>query len=169
MVLGELGDVLMVDHHQAGQVGAAVADHHGIGDVGGELELVLDFTRRDVLAAGGDDDVLHPIDDVDVAVVVDAPHVASVQPALAEGFRGLLRLVPIARYHAGAADEDLALVRKGDVNLRVGLAHAADAGLAGQVGGGKARALGLPIDLEHGFVHGPKPVDQLRRDGRGAG
>ena len=62
-LLGELGHRLVVDHDQAGEELALVADHHRVGDVGRELELVLDLGRGDVLAAGGDDDVLHAVGD----------------------------------------------------------------------------------------------------------
>ena len=51
VVLGELLDVLVIDHDEAGEIWPLVADHHRIGDVGREFELVLDLGRRDVLAA----------------------------------------------------------------------------------------------------------------------
>jgi hypothetical protein len=56
---------------------------HRVGHVRRELELVLPLAGRDVLAAGRDDDVLHPVGDVEVAVVVDPADVAGVQPAVA--------------------------------------------------------------------------------------
>ena len=43
VVLGELLDVLLIDHDEASQIGPLVADHDGVGDVGRELELVLDL------------------------------------------------------------------------------------------------------------------------------
>src|SRR3954466_13296596 len=67
VVLRELLDILLVDHEQAGQVRPFVADHDGIGNVRREFELVLDFRRCDVLAARGDDDVFHPVGDLDEA------------------------------------------------------------------------------------------------------
>ena len=67
VVLGELLDVLLIDHHQRRQVRPLVADHHRVGDVGAELQLVLPLAWRDVLAAGGDDDVLHAVGDAEVA------------------------------------------------------------------------------------------------------
>jgi len=56
VVLGELLDILVIDHDKAGQIRPLVADHDGIGDVGREFELVFEFRRRDVLSARGDDE-----------------------------------------------------------------------------------------------------------------
>ena len=49
---------------------------------GVDLQLVLEVLRRDVLAAGGDDDVLLAVGDHEEAVVVDVPDVAGVHEAL---------------------------------------------------------------------------------------
>src|SRR3972149_6458776 len=40
VVLGELGDVVLVDEDQGDQVLLLVSDHHGVLDVGAELQLV---------------------------------------------------------------------------------------------------------------------------------
>ena len=111
-VLGELLDVLEVDHDDRRQVGALVADHDRVGDVGRELQLVLELARRDVLAAGGDDDVLHPVGDPEVAVAVLHADVAGVQPAVGIDRLGrLLRLVEVAHEDVPAAHQQLARSR----------------------------------------------------------
>jgi len=43
---------------QGGDVGTAIADHHRVGHQRVPLERGLDVARRDVLATGGDDQVL---------------------------------------------------------------------------------------------------------------
>src|SRR6185369_3315975 len=105
LVLRELLDILLVDHDQTRQIRPLVADDHGVGDVRRELELVLDLRRRDVLAARGDDDVFHPVGDLDEAFVVDRADVTGMQPSLGvDGLRGLFRLVQIAHEQEIAAD-----------------------------------------------------------------
>ena len=68
---------------------------------------VLDLGRIDVLAAR-DDQVVLAVDDVDVAVLVPASHVAGVQPAAPERPFGGVGPVPVAAHDAVAADQDLA-------------------------------------------------------------
>src|SRR5260370_11067752 len=87
VVLGELGDVVLVDQDERHQVLATIADHHRVLDVGAELELVLDVRGGDILAARGDDDVLLPVQDLEIAVL-PRPDVAGVQPALPVDRRG---------------------------------------------------------------------------------
>ena len=59
------------------------ADDRGLGHVGVLVERGFDLGRVDVLAAA-DDDVLQPVDDVEVAVGVEAAEVAGVEPAVGE-------------------------------------------------------------------------------------
>src|SRR5882672_1572647 len=109
MVLSELLNILHVDHDKAGQIRPLVADHDGVGDVGRELQLVLDLRRRDVLSARGDDDVLHPVGDLDEALIVDRADIAGVQPPPGiDGLGGLFRLVEIAHEQEVAPDQDFA-------------------------------------------------------------
>src|SRR5206468_60059 len=110
-LLGELGHRLVVDHDEAGEEPAPVADDHGVGDVRRELELVLDLRGRDVLAARGDDDVLHAVGDLHEAARVDAADVAGVRPPVADALRRLLGLAVVAEEDVRAPEEDLALGR----------------------------------------------------------
>ena len=83
------------------------ADDRGLGDRGMREEHVLDDAGIHVLAAG-DDHVLDAVLDEQVAVVIDAPDVAGVQPSVGERLRGLVRALPIAAHQLRAAREDLA-------------------------------------------------------------
>jgi hypothetical protein len=93
-----------------------------------------------------------------VAVLVEAPDVARVQPAVDERFGGLLRPVEVAAHHVGALDHNFAGLSLGDrlagrVDQPDRLTgqrkpHRARLAWAGQrIGGADARALGRPVPL----------------------
>src|SRR5436309_6943004 len=168
-LLRELGDGLVVDHHQAGQELPLVADDHGVGDVRGELELVLDLRRGDVLAARGDDDVLHPVRDPHEPLGVHEPDVAGVKPAIDHRLGGLHGIVVIPEEHVGTLQQDLALGRDADLRAGTGDTHRAELDVIGRHGGGEAAVLGLAVDLAHVDTERHVPLDQVRRDRRGAG
>ena len=78
-------------------------EHGGVG-----VEGVLDLGAVDVLAAG-DDHVLGPVDEVQVAVGVEVADVAGAVPlAVEHGLGRLLGLVPVPGHHVRALDHDLA-------------------------------------------------------------
>ena len=68
---------------------------------------VLDLARVDVVAAA-DQHVVLAVEDVDEAVLVHAPDVAGMQPAVAEGLGRRLGAVPVIGHELGAATDDLA-------------------------------------------------------------
>src|SRR5207249_5734766 len=168
-LLGELRDGLVVDHHQAGEELALVADDDGVGDVGRELELVLDLRRRDVLAARGDDDVLHPVGDPDEAVVVHHADVAGVEPALDHGLRGLRGVLVVAEEDVGPLQQDLSVGGDADLRAGAGEAHGAELDVVDRHGGGEAAVLGLTVHLAHVDAEGHVPLDELGRDRRRTG
>src|SRR3954453_22781730 len=116
VVLGVFFDILLIDHEQTRQIRPLVADHHRVRDVRRELQLVLDFRRRDVLAARRDDDVLHPVGDLDEAFIVDDPDIARVEPAVDDRLRRLLRVVEVAEEDGGPAHQNLHLRREADLD-----------------------------------------------------
>ena len=71
------------------------------------LDGVLDLLGGDVLAAAADD-VLLAVDEIEKAVVVEASHVAGVEPAVLEGLAGLVFEAPVAGGDGGVAEDDLA-------------------------------------------------------------
>ena len=124
------GGRLRVEHEQRGHVVAPVADRAGLADQRVPLQLVLDQGGRDVLAAGGDDQLLLPVGDLQEAVGVELADVAGVQPAVGvERLAGPLRVLVVAAHHQRAADQHLAVV--GDPHLHAGerLADRAGAGV----------------------------------------
>ncbi len=68
------------------------------------LESIFEWLRGNVLPAGGDDEFLDPIGDVEKAVFVDVAHVAAVQPAFrVDGLGRGLGLLPVFAHEDSAA------------------------------------------------------------------
>ncbi len=90
------------------------------------VEHALQFDGGDVFAAG-DDDVLEPVADLDVAVRMADRQVAGMEPAAGEGFLGGAGILQVALHHGIAAHEDLAdglaVARHRLEGLRVGHHH----------------------------------------------
>src|SRR5450759_4203221 len=83
------------------------ADHGDLQDGGVRVDGLLHLDRGDVLAAG-DDDVLGPVAQLDVAVRVPHSEVTGVEPAAAEGARGGFGVGVVPRHDVVAAHDDLA-------------------------------------------------------------
>lgn len=83
------------------------ADHGTLRDRGMLADDVLHLRGIDVLPAG-DDHVLHPVDDEQIALFVEISGIARMHPAAPQGLLRLLRLLPIALHHDGPANHDLA-------------------------------------------------------------
>ena len=64
--------------------GGAVADGHGLGDGGDLLQLALEVLGGDVLARGGDDEVLLAVGNEQETVLVEMADVAGGQPAVGQ-------------------------------------------------------------------------------------
>ena len=102
---------LLVDGDQRGDERLPVADHHALADQRVRPDPVLQHRRGDVLAAGGDDDLLLAPGDLQVAVVVELAQVAGVEPAVGVEHLGGGRLVvPVPLEDQVAGDQDLAVV-----------------------------------------------------------
>ena len=107
-----------VQHRHLAVGGIGASDHGGLGDLRQLVDDDLDFPGIDVLAAA-DDHVLGPVDQDQVAVVVEVTDVAGVQPAVDDGLRGLLRSVQVATHHVVALDDNLAGLTVGDRAARL--------------------------------------------------
>jgi hypothetical protein len=105
-------------HERLGQLARLDVGDADDGDVGHARvghEERLELGRRD-LEALELDELLHPVDDREVAVLVEAADVPGVQPTvLVDGVGGRLRVAQVALHHLGATDEELALPALGDV------------------------------------------------------
>ena len=117
-----------------------VADDERLRDEARRLQRVLEVLRRDVLAAGGDDQVLLAVGDLQEAVRVDLADVAGPEPAVV-GERGGRRLgiLVVAAEDRVAPDEDLAVVVEPDLAALDGAADRAEAEVVGIVDAQRAR------------------------------
>jgi hypothetical protein len=101
MLVRERGCLLGVQRDQCHQVRAAVADYDRLRDPPVAQEGVLEVGGRDVLAAGGDDDVLLAAGDRQKAVFVGPPEIAGVQPPINQRLAGRLRVSVVALKDVG--------------------------------------------------------------------
>lgn len=84
------------------------ADDRSLGHRRMLVEHFLDLAGIHVVTAA-DDQVFGPVDDVEIAVLVDAADVPGGQPTIGcDGGPGRLREVPVALHHVVALDLDLA-------------------------------------------------------------
>ena len=110
---------LRVEHDQRGDERPAVADHARLTDQRERLQRRLEVGGRDVLPAGGDDQLLLAVDDLQVAVVVELADVARVQPAVGvERLGGLVGIVEVAAEHVAAPADHLAVLGELDLAAR---------------------------------------------------
>src|SRR5699024_6439030 len=111
---------------------------------------VLDRARGDVLAAGGDDDLLGATGDRQVPVGVERAKVSGGEPAVADGLGGGLLVVPVAVEDQLSGQFHLAVGGDPDAGAGHGSADGADALAAGSVDGGGGGALGEAVALVDG-------------------
>ena len=133
------------------------------------LDLALEVGRRDVLAAGGDDDVLFAAGDRDEAVGVDRAEVAGVEPAVDDRLPGRLVVLVVALEDVGALDQDLAVLGDLDLAAREGFADRADLEVVGRGDRRRGRRLGHPPALEHEHPGGVEEAQDVGADRRRAG
>ena len=119
---------------------------------------VLDLDRGDVLGAG-DDHVLLPVRDREMALAVEPAAVAGVEPATLQGLGTGVRVVPVTREDDVGAGEDLAGVGGREPDAQRGRARAAQlrgaldgrqgvVGRPGAVERQQRRGLGQAVDLQ---------------------
>jgi PAS domain S-box-containing protein len=94
-------------HRLLAEDGIRAPDDRGFEHGGVGVKNVLDFLGVDVLPAP-DDQVLDPVDQGEVAVVVEPADIARVQPATAQYLSGFLWPAQVAAHDIGSADDDLA-------------------------------------------------------------
>jgi hypothetical protein len=108
-----------------------VPEGHGLLDVRKELELVLDVIRREYGAARELADVLRPVDDPQVPVLVEEPGVPGVKISFrVDRFRGGIGPAVIFLEQHGTADQHLAVTRDPDFGAGSGLPDAVEPDLA---------------------------------------
>ncbi len=144
---------------------ASVAEGHGLLDVREELELVLDVLRREQASVGKPANVLGTVDDLQMAVGVEKPGVAGMNPAVGGlgGAGGFIVLV-VADEDARRAVEHLAVVGYLDLHARRRLADRICANLAVGLRGDVDAGLGLSVELLQVEPQRAVEAEDLRAD-----
>src|SRR5436190_16221301 len=134
------------------------------------LERVLEILRRDVLAAGGDEDVLLAVGDRQEAVVVEMADVARAKPPVRSQslLRGLLVLVVTGEDRVGP-DQYLAVVGDAQIDAGQRRPDGPEAESRRAVDRCRGRALRQSVALENQDVEGMEELDDLLRQRRAAG
>src|SRR5262249_23621186 len=121
-----LGQRVVLLHHdrerRLAPFRAGLSDHRDLADLRAAEDHVFDLGRVHVLAAG-DHHVLHPVLDVDEALLVDGGDVARVEPAVLDRLGRRLGALPVLLHDVLAADDHLALLAGRDA-LAVVVDHA---------------------------------------------
>eukprot|EP00906_Rhabdomonas_costata_P008840 RCo012551 len=184
-------------HHDKGlrdfsPLGVRNGNHRGLRDLGALHQCALDLNAADVLASA-DDDVLAAVDNLNVAIRVNHPHVPSVEPAPLESLRRGLWVLVVPQHDVVALQADLPDCRGVSRNGLHGAVHhlsvvGRDVGhtLAGLLRRLVLRAeilplvfpfaqrvrpvaLGEPIDVQNVNSEGLKVLDHLGRRGCSCG
>src|SRR5207302_6838129 len=114
--VGAAVELVLVQRDQGRDVRPAVTDDQRVRDERISLQQLLDVLRRDLLAAGGGDQILLPVRDPEEAVAVELADVARPEPAVAaERLTGRFVVPVVAGEDVLAVEEDLAVA--GDANL----------------------------------------------------
>ena len=127
------------------------------------LELVFDGLRRNQLAAGGFEQLLLAVGDVEKAVGVDVGDVAGAEPALrVEALRIGFGFVPVAGEDRRAADQQLAVF--GEFEFDIGQRHAgrAHAVMNGRVEGDDGRGFREAVALPQRDAGRREPAARCR-------
>ncbi len=158
-----------VERQERHDVRPAVADRHRLRDGRDLLQPALEVLGRDVLAPGGDQQLLAAVRHAQEAVVVDLADVARVEPAL--GVQGLLargRVAVVALEDVRAADQDLAVVRDPQLRSRDRIPGPAEAVALGEGQRRGPRALAHAEELHDRQAQALEEVERLLGDrGRG--
>ena len=88
----------------------AVADHHALAHHGRRHDRRFHFAWGDVLATGGDDEVLLASDDGDEAFVVDGTKITGMQPPVDDLLLGDVGIVVVAGAYGRALDAQFAFL-----------------------------------------------------------
>src|SRR6202165_1256256 len=163
---GERRALLAIKRQQGGDERAPVTDRDRMRDERVLLPELLDVAGRDVLATGGDDEILLAVGDAQVPIAVELADITGVQPPVGQCFRSGLRLLVVAGKHDATLHQALPVFGESHLVAAHGLAHSADAGFARPVHRGQPGVLGLPVYLEYLDAEGGEEAQRLRRYGR---
>ena len=159
---------IRIQGQQHANEGLAIAYHHGLGDKRVPAQDVLHRARRDILAAGRDNEVLLAAGDNELAVFINLTQVAGVVPAILEGLGRGFRIIPVTVEDDIALDADFAFLIDAEGHATHRRANSAD-GLIHKVHRGRGGDLGQAIALIDRDADAAVPVQQVMAHGRATG
>ena len=107
---------LRIQSEKRADAGAVLTDNENLTDQRVAAQTVLELGGGDVLATGGDDELLLASSDAQVAVVIEGADVAGAEPAVGgEGLGSGLGVVVIRGEDTQAADLDLVILTDADL------------------------------------------------------
>ena len=129
---------------------------------------ILHRARRNILAAGRDNEVLLAAGDNELAVLINLAQITGVVPAILEGLRGGFWVIPVAVEDDIALDADFAFVIDAEGHATHRRANGADR-VIHKVHRGRGGDLGQAIALIDRDADTAVPVQQVMAHGRATG
>src|SRR5277367_6384619 len=132
-------------------------------------DFFFDGLGRDVVAGIENDQIFQPSADAPVAAGVGRALIAGMKPSVAQGARGFLRAIPVARENIRAAHHDFVVLR--DFHFKAGDRWTDVAGFDGRarvVHGADAGGFGQAVDLQNWDLQHFKKFLRFLRKRRGA-
>ena len=159
-----------VDVDQRADHVAPVAEADGFLDVRNEFEPVLDQLGRVGGAVLQGADILHPVDDPQMAVIAEIAGVPGVKPSVGiPGLRGGGRIAVILPEHAGRAHEDFALRGEFEFDAIGRRPHRVRLDLSVALHGHEEAGLRRAVELFQVHAEGTEEGHQIRCDGVAGG
>ena len=161
VVAQPLGEHLLVQGDERGDEGLPVPDDEHLADEWVAAQAVLELGGGDVLASGGDDELLLASGDAQVAVLVEGADVAGAEPAVGgEGLGGGRGVVVVGGEDSDTADLDLLVLTDADLVAADGRADGADLVEPVGVDADRADGLGQAVALQDGQAQATVEVPQ---------
>ena len=100
VVLGVFDHVILIDHDQACQEFSSISDDHGVIDIGAEFQLVFNILRGNIFTSGCDNNILFPIRDLQISVLIKFAHIPGVKPSILYSLCRAFRVIKISLKNA---------------------------------------------------------------------
>src|SRR5262249_12500568 len=137
--------------------------------VGRELELVLEELGGEHRPVRQPAHVPGPIDDLQVAVVIQKACVARANPPVGKGLAGRLRVLRVAPEDAWTPEQNLAVLRDANLHVGQGRAHGIEPDVTIALDGDEHARLGHAVELLDVHAEAAEEEEDLRADGLAGG
>src|ERR1043165_9035884 len=134
-----LMQILPIGNNQGHGLLSTSTDHHYLTHKLALFQQTLNQLRRDILPVRKLEQVFLSVRDVEMAVFLDVPDVAGIEPAILEHGGGSFGLSVVTTHHVRTTHEDLAIFGNLDLDAIKGNSHGSDVIVTGAVGRHDAR------------------------------